>query len=46
MNDKQKTAAGKEFKNFLAAYPDNPRAHDAHVHLQELGLETPKRRKD
>ena len=42
----QKTAAAKEFKNFIASYPDNPRVKDAHVHLQELGLETPKRRRD
>jgi TolA-binding protein len=34
-----------EFKNFLSKYPNGPRAHDAHIHLQELGMET-KRRKD
>jgi TolA-binding protein len=43
MNDKQKTAAGKEFKNFIANYPDSPRVKDAHAHLRDLGLETRRR---
>jgi len=39
MNNKEKTAAGKEFKNFIAKYPDNPKVTEAHKHLRELGLE-------
>jgi TolA-binding protein len=46
MKAKKNTAAGAEFKSFIAKYPDSPRAKDAHVHLQELGLETAKRRRD
>jgi TolA-binding protein len=34
-----KTAAGKEFKNFIANYPDSPKVREAHQHLRELGLE-------
>jgi len=37
-----KTAAGKEFKNFIANYPDNPKVKEAHQHLRELGLEGPR----
>jgi TolA-binding protein len=43
MNNHQKTDAGKEFKSFLAAFPDSPKAADAHKHLQDLGLETKRR---
>ncbi len=46
MKAKKNTAAGAEFKSFIAKYPDSPRAKDAHVHLQELGLETARRRRD
>jgi TolA-binding protein len=47
MNNKEKTAAGKEFKNFIAKYPDNPKVTEAHKHLRELGLEAaPARRKN
>ena len=48
MNDKNtKTAAGKEFRNFIAKYPESPRVREAHVHLRELGLEGPRaQRKD
>ena len=46
MKAKKNTAAGAEFKSFIAKYPDSPRAKDAHVHLQELGLETVKRRRN
>jgi TolA-binding protein len=47
MNNKDtKTAAGKEFRNFIAKYPDSPRVREAHVHLRELGLEGPRARKD
>jgi hypothetical protein len=35
-----KTAAGTEFRNFIANYPDNPKAKEAHKHLKELGLES------
>jgi TolA-binding protein len=45
MKAKHKTAAGAEFKAFIAKYPESPRAKDAHVYLQELGMETPKRRR-
>ena len=45
MKGKKNNAAGAEFKAFLAKYPDSPRAHDAHLHLQELGMETRSRRK-
>ena len=38
MNDHKKTDAGKEFHNFLAAYPDSPKAAEARKHLVELGL--------
>jgi TolA-binding protein len=34
-----KTAAGKEFKNFIANYPDSPKVREAHQHLRELGME-------
>lgn len=47
MNDKDtKTAAGKEFKNFIANYPESPRVREAHQHLRELGMEGPARRKN
>jgi TolA-binding protein len=46
MKAKHKTQAGTEFKAFLAKYPDSPRAHDAHVYLQELGMETPRKRRE
>jgi TolA-binding protein len=46
MKAKKNTAAGAEFKSFIAKYPDSSRARDAHVHLQELGLETAKRRRN
>jgi TolA-binding protein len=45
-NKDTKTAAGKEFRNFIANYPDSPRVREAHVHLRELGMDTPARRKD
>jgi TolA-binding protein len=46
-NKDTKTAAGKEFKNFIANYPDNPKVREAHQHLRELGMEGPgTRRKD
>jgi TolA-binding protein len=45
MKGKKNNAAGAEFKAFIAKYPDSPRAHDAHLHLQELGMEA-KRRKE
>jgi TolA-binding protein len=38
-NKDTKTAAGKEFKNFIATYPDSPKVREAHLHLRELGLE-------
>jgi TolA-binding protein len=40
MNGKKNTAAATEFKAFIAKYPGSPRAKDAHLHLQELGMET------
>jgi TolA-binding protein len=46
MNDKQKTAAAKEFRNFIANYPDSPRVKDAHEHLRQLGMDTNTRRKE
>ena len=46
MKAKHKTDAGKEFKAFIAKYPDSPRVKDAHVYLQELGLEPIRRRKE
>jgi TolA-binding protein len=45
MKAKHKTAAGAEFKAFISKYPDSPRAKDAHIYLQELGMEA-KRRKE
>jgi len=44
MKAKHNTDAGAEFKAFIAKYPNTPRAHDAHLHLQELGLETRRRK--
>ena len=44
MKAKHKTAAGAEFKAFIAKYPDSPRAKDAHIYLQELGMEAKRRR--
>jgi TolA-binding protein len=39
------SAAGAEFKNFIAKYKDSPRARDARAHLVELGMATqPKKR--
>jgi TolA-binding protein len=39
------SAAGAEFKNFIAKYRDSPRAKDARAHLVELGMATqPKKR--
>jgi len=46
MSDKQKTAAAKEFRNFIANYPDSPRVKDAHEHLRQLGMDTNTRRKE
>lgn len=45
MKAKKKTQAATEFKAFIAKYPDSPRVKDAHVYLQELGMEQPRRRK-
>jgi TolA-binding protein len=44
MNDHKKTDAAKEFKNFIATYSDSPKVKDAHVHLRELGMDSPARR--
>ena len=44
MNNHQKNDAGQEFHSFLKAFPDHPKAAEAHKHLVELGLETTKRR--
>jgi TolA-binding protein len=35
-----KTAAGTEFKNFIANYPDHPKVREARTHLHELGLDS------
>jgi TolA-binding protein len=43
-NKDTKTAAGKEFRNFIAKYPDSPKVREAHLHLRELGMETTPRR--
>lgn len=40
MDDKQKTAAAKEFRNFIENYPDSPRVKDAHEHLRQLGMDS------
>jgi TolA-binding protein len=45
MSNHQKTDAGKEFRNFIATYPDSPKVPEAHKHLRELGLDSPARRK-
>src|ERR1700722_11438403 len=44
MKAKHKPAAGAELKAFIAKYPDSPRAKDAHIYLQELGMEAKRRR--
>jgi TolA-binding protein len=41
MNAKHKTAAAQEFKNFIAAYPENAHVKEAHAHLRQLGMEGP-----
>lgn len=48
MSDKKKTAAGQEFKSFIANYPENPRVKEARKHLVELGMapSSSNRRKD
>lgn len=47
MNNNEKTAAGREFRNFIANNPDSPKVKEAHTHLRTLGLEGPGgRRKD
>jgi TolA-binding protein len=46
LKNKEKTAAAREFKNFIAKYPDSPKVKEAHVHLRELGMEAPPRRKN
>lgn len=46
LKNAQKTDAGREFKAFIAKYPDHPKVAEAHKHLQELGMETARRRKD
>jgi TolA-binding protein len=45
MKGGHKTAAGTEFKSFLAKYPDSPRAKDARVHLVELGMASPPKKR-
>jgi TolA-binding protein len=39
------TAAGAEFKNFIAKYPDSPRAKDARAHLVQLGMATSQKKR-
>lgn len=41
MKDGQRTAAGEEFKNFIADYPGNEHMANARAHLRELGLSAP-----
>ncbi len=43
LKDGQKTDAGHEFIDFLAKYPDGPHAKEAHMHLQDLGMERRRR---
>ena len=38
-NRDTKTAAGREFRNFIATYPESAHVKEAHQHLRELGLE-------
>lgn len=45
-NRDTKTAAGKEFRNFIANYPESPHVKEAHIHLRELGMEVTPRRKN
>lgn len=41
MKDGQRTAAGEEFKDFIANYPGNEHIANARAHLRELGLSAP-----
>lgn len=45
MKNRQKTDAGKEFRNFIANYPESTHIREAHAHLRELGMEVTPRHK-
>jgi TolA-binding protein len=45
MKAKHNTAAAAEFKSFVAKYPESPRARDAHLHLKELGMDSPAKKR-